>query len=281
MKNLLLLISLSLTTFYITEAQSDGPKISTTYSANGSGASWSNLSGVAAIDNSPAYADLAQHPTCNNFMCYYSNVATFSGFGFNIPLSATITGIQLNIMQRVSSPGGGIHDSSLVLTVGGVSYGDDYKNDSNWFDTPTIRTYGGPSDTWNHTWTPQQVNDPTFGFRYRLTNSSYDQPASVDYLTMTVYYQAGTGFYSPTSTSLDIGVSNNTLVVSGSLSSTNEGCILEVSDILGKVFYKKEIEADNLSIYSQTDLSSWARGTYIVNVSRGTRITTKKIVLRK
>lgn len=35
------------------------------YSSSGSGASWANLTGVLFIDNSPAYADLAQYPNCN------------------------------------------------------------------------------------------------------------------------------------------------------------------------------------------------------------------------
>ncbi len=122
--------------------QSSGPSTPLVYSTSGDGTSWANLAGIQVVDNNPAYSDLAQYPTCNSFQCYYSNIASFTGIGFSIPGSATITGIKLDAMQRVSSPGGGIRDSMLHPSLNGTNHGVDHADSDFWLDTPTILAEG-------------------------------------------------------------------------------------------------------------------------------------------
>lgn len=252
------------------------------YSSSGSGASWANLTGVLFIDNSPAYADLAQYPNCNLGGCYYSNVASFTNFGFTIPLNATIHGIKVDVVQRVSSPGGGIRDSSLVLVLNGTALSSDYADPSYWLDTPTSNVYGDSTDTWAYSWTVNEINDPGFGLEYRLTNDSYDQPASLDYLSMTVFYQTGTGISSQSSTSWNIGFIENHLMISAEASVLAKGLMVEVSDIQGKVCFTKNVEPGNRKLDLNVDASSWLNGIYFLNITsdEGYKLQ-RKLLLRR
>ena len=249
-----------------TIAQSTGPMIPANNSTTGLGAGWSNLGGVQYVDNNPAYVDLAQYPTCNSFICYYSDIAQFSGFGFSIPSSATITGIRIEAMQRVSSPGGGIRDSVVVLSLNGVIVGADHSDPSYWFDTPTLNTYGDSTDTWSYNWSPSEINDPSFGLLYRVTNDSYDQPASLDYLAMNVYYETGTGVMSQTSTPWNIRFKERNLIISAEASILAKGFKVDVSDLQGKIYYSHEFDQGQRKLDLAINAASWANGIFVVNV---------------
>jgi hypothetical protein len=256
------------------DAQSVGPSVPNNYSTSGSGASWGNLGGVIAIDNSPAYVDLAQYPTCNNFMCYRSNIASFSGFGFTVPTNATVTGVELNVMQRVSSPGGGIHDSVLTLAINSVSIGNDYASPINWFDTPQTVTYGSSTDTWGNTLTPTQVNDPSFGILYQLTNSNYDQPASVDYMTMTIHYQLGTSIYSQNSNPSQVFFDGKNINIK-----TSQGQKLDIYSANGQIVFSKSFSSNN-TIDEVIQTSSLSNGIYFIRIEgQYGRIFQKKIAI--
>ncbi len=262
--------------------QTQGPFFPTNNTTSGSGASWANLGGVAYVDNSPAYADLAQYPTCNNFICYHSNMAEFKGFGFTIPLNATITGIEVEILQRVNSPGGGIHDSILMLALNGNTFGYNYASPFNWYDTPLQNYYGSTSDTWGHIWTPTQINDSTFGLNYMITDTSYDQTASVDHLVMTVHYQTGSGIYSQSSNPWFIGFNNSSLRISGESSFVKDGGRILIMNTNGALIGEKVFESGAERLDIGIDASLWANGLYSVNIlsNSGNRIHRKLMLSR-
>lgn len=246
-------------------AQTTSTMIPMTYSSNGTGASWSNLSGVQLVDNSPAYVDLAQYPTCNNFMCYRSNVASLSGFGFAVPLTATITGVQLDIMQRVNSPGGGIHDSVLTLAMNGVAMGNNKASASNWFDTPQTQIYGGSTDTWGNTLSASDINDSGFGIHYEITNTSYDQAASVDFMSMTVYYQIGTSLYTQSSSPWYVTLNENSLHINVQCTILNYAT-LNVYNAMGQPVYEQVYNSNPYQIEENINSTNWPSGLYIINV---------------
>lgn len=257
-------------------AQSVGPNTPSNYSTSGSGAAWGNLSGVQAIDNSPAYVDLAQYPTCNNFMCYRSNKANFNNFGFNVPLNATIVGIEAAILQRVSSPGGGIHDSILTLGLNGSALGINKASALNWFDTLNTQTYGGPNDLWGTTLTPNDVNDATFGLYYEITNTSYDQTASVDYMTMTVYYQIGTSIQAQSSKPWYINFENDNLVID--ISNIADELSLKLFDATGRMVYHKDYNS-NYFLKETINSQGWKSGLYYLQLEGKSGISFRKKVL--
>ena len=262
-------------------AQTSGPLVPMSYSTSGTGAGWANLGGVQMVDNNPAYVDLAQYPTCNNFMCYRSNVASFSGFGFAVPVTATITGVQLDVLQRVSSPGGGIHDSVLTLAMNGVAMGNNKANATNWYDTPQTQTYGGPTDTWGNTISLNDVNNSGFGILYEITNTSYDQAASVDFMSMTVYFQIGTSMQLQSSSPWFVNLNENSLMIKAQ-SSLTKGATLSVYSANGQLVYNQIFESTQHQIDENISSINWPSGIYLVHVENAQGlIFQKKLTLMR
>jgi len=280
LKGILILIFILISGVFICNAQSTGPQTPTSFAFSGYGVSWANLGGVHAVDNSPAYVDLAQFPNCGGAFCYYSNLANFSNFAFSIPSNATIAGIILEANQRVSSPGGGIRDSVMLLALNGTALGSDHSDPSYWLDTPTMNSYGDSTDTWGYSWTPAEINDIGFGLLYRVTNDSYDQPASLDYLAMTIYYQSGTGISVQKSTPWNIGFYENSLIISAEASILAKGVKIEVRQIDGKLKYFYDAASGNSKLDLRVDVSSWATGVYLVTIvsAEGASIQRKAIL---
>lgn len=112
------------------------------------------------------------------------------GFNPNIPMNATIQGIQFDIKEQGVTA---VIDSvvELILPSGTTS-----NNKSLFVDWPTTLgfiTYGGPTDTWGLTITPAQINDPTFTIAVSCSkDAGGTQTANIDVGRMTVFYNVTT-----------------------------------------------------------------------------------------
>jgi hypothetical protein len=138
-----------------------------------------------------AYAVLGAYPLCASqldYQCYYSELATITNFGFSIPANAVIDGIKAEISKKVSQPVSDIRDSVVQLVKAGLPSGSNYASSLQWPMTFTYSTYGGPTDLWNSSWTPADINAASFGLNLQLTNGAFDQTAQVDHVQITVYY---------------------------------------------------------------------------------------------
>lgn len=61
---------------------------------------------------------------------------------------------------------------------------------------------GGPTELWNTTWTPAEINSPNFGFMYQLGTSLGTSIAYVDNIQATVYYTTPATTLTPTPTKI-------------------------------------------------------------------------------
>lgn len=131
-----------------------------------------------------------------------SQVITATGFGFSVPFSATITGIEVSYLGYVAGAGGGIRDTSgyPALYLGsGSGLGTQVSHSSGvlWFAGPPVdpSVYGGPGDTWGTSVpiTPAIVNDPSFGVQISGANGSttLSQTLTVAQIEMTIYFSGG------------------------------------------------------------------------------------------
>jgi hypothetical protein len=115
-----------------------------------------------------------------------SRELVLSNFGHNVPLTAAIRGIKVELPRLAS--GGSIKDSFLQLRKAGASVGES-KNGTTWPAVRTFSSFGGPEDMWGTTWTPAQVNAGTFGLSLGVAYVSGLSPiASLDTAVVTVYF---------------------------------------------------------------------------------------------
>lgn len=161
------------------------PTTTSTPAGTGSNGQWSNPSNIFAADgNSASTAYLLN--TGGSKTALADLIAT--GFGYNLPSSAIIDGIQLE--YKVVSAARWSEGSSFIrlmkagVIAGSNKAGSGVANSGVW-------TYGGPTDLWGTTWTPADINNATFGANLNmdgLTSSPADYQMSIDYVRVTVYY---------------------------------------------------------------------------------------------
>jgi len=143
--------------------------------------SWINVNNTKTDNGQDASASITSGST------HYLKATNFS---FNIPLGATINGIEVRVERGASSSSNNIYDNSVRLTKNGVIIGADKPNSSVWTDMDTIVVYGGPSDLWGTSWTVADINDATTGilFSAKRTSGGGSRTAYVDFIDMKVYY---------------------------------------------------------------------------------------------
>ena len=109
-----------------------------------------------------------------------SQLLDATGFGFTVPATSSILGIQVVVNGNQTVAG-------VPITV--TALGGGQKTFSLPTSTGTV-TLGGPNDLWGATWTPAQLNNPGFGFSFQATNQS--PPVTFTLLppmvTVTVWY---------------------------------------------------------------------------------------------
>lgn len=113
-------------------------------------------------------------------------------FAFSIPSMATIDGIICSV-ERKASAASSIRDYAVqMLKNGTIPAGSNDKKDTSvyWSTTEGTVSYGSPTDLWGASWTPTDINSSTTGFAIRCDYiPAYSTAtASVDYMSMTVYY---------------------------------------------------------------------------------------------
>lgn len=172
-------------------AQFQAGPLSPSASSNGN-CSFAYGSSLNLAPGANVYASDNQYATASHCACCDANTSCLqvSGFGFSIPLTATITGITVEIEKR-GSIGSNIQDNGLRLLKGGVQVGSNLANfGSAWPTTDTYTSYGGCANLWGETWTPADINATDFG----LTFASIDYTCGgvttsyIDHIRITVCY---------------------------------------------------------------------------------------------
>ena len=126
----------------------------------------------------------------------YSNYLEGTNYSFNIPINATITGIEVVINHMSSGNNPSIYDNIVSLVKAGVITLDNKASLTPWLKGNfSTTTYGSTTDLWGTTWTPADINDPNFGVAlavYRQNQGNNLRNAIVDSMKITVYYSIGT-----------------------------------------------------------------------------------------
>jgi len=171
---------------------------------------WSNPGNAVAEDGSFATLTLSG-TTATNYL-------RATNFGFDIPASATIDGIEFWVLRSRSSSGSGnARDNSVRLVKGGTVVGNNKAYTStNWGTGLDWIGYGGGNDLWGTTWTPADINASNFGAVFAAAGAAAgaSRVANVDAVTIVVHYTA------PLPTYADLSGQGNTGTVFGGASQT-------------------------------------------------------------
>ena len=182
-----------------------------TNAGTGTGTNWYNATYINAADGSNATITVSRGNT--------SNVLNATKYGFNIPLTAIINGVQVTVGRSASSTSS-LKDNSVKLIVNGSSIGNNNADTStSWPNSITAANYGSSSDLWGVMLTPAIINDKTFGASLSIDNSNNTSKiASVDYMQITVTYTlpGNVNWYTASGALVGSGSSFNPVGVSGS-----------------------------------------------------------------
>lgn len=93
------------------------------------------------------------------------------GFNFTIPSYAAICGVTVEVEKRASGIIilGSVTDNVVRLIKNGVITGSNKAKSGSWSSSDSYSSYGGATDLWGTTLTPEDVNSPNFGIAFSAT----------------------------------------------------------------------------------------------------------------
>jgi hypothetical protein len=117
---------------------------------------------------------------------------TYYNYGISVPGTNTVTGIQVQLIARISTASGTRLMCVQLSWNGGATWTTAKQTGSLGTGYQTF-TLGGSTDTWGHTWTPAQLSNANF--RLRITNVANNTSRTfyLDWAAVRVYHSAGTG----------------------------------------------------------------------------------------
>lgn len=132
-----------------------------------------------------------------------SNWISFTGFGFMVPVGATINAIEAKIRRGFQNPNGSItvtcKESLTSLWLGGAAVGTSKTSADNWTRTDTPSIYTGDQTYWGTALTIANLNDTGFGFAVKVMGTGAASAAQLDSVAyilsaeMTITYTTASG----------------------------------------------------------------------------------------
>jgi hypothetical protein len=250
---LLLIVCIGLAAVQPALAATDGPRTGAVLS---SGTSWSNFTTTSlgtSDDNRASNGTNDDYGVLNNF-------------GFNIPASAQIDGIQVDIEGSNSK-----NNQTVNYTVGISGNGGSgwvTKSDTFTDNTDDTDNLGGALDNWSWSWGASGFSNTNFRLRVYRTGGAND--LRVDHIQVTVYYTVPDLSWATGSADFEIWASSNltwdngTLVCSGTLSDDNASTIdCDTGAIADSTQYRVQVVLENTGSAD----AAMASGDYVDHVA--------------
>ncbi len=173
----------------VTSWTAPGTVVSARYTSNSANAAdpiaWTNPSNATSNNGSEATATATTAST---------EFLKATNYGFSIPSTAQIDGIEMRFERQTQSNGGTTTDHHVVLCLNGDPGGSNRRKTANWPTTATLSAiYGTPYDTWGIMLTPGDVNDSDFGVCISAIPTA-TKTVGVDYIEMRVHYTDNTNY---------------------------------------------------------------------------------------
>ncbi len=156
---------------------------------------WSNTANAATPNN--------QYASAGSFLTLLASVnteyITAENLGFNIPATATICGIEVDVERFATGltnifgvTVATVSDNSVRFIKNGTIQGDELKSGTDWTGSNTYVSYGLSDSSWGiSNWLPADVNSANFGVAISANLSalaSVTLTANIDHIRITVFY---------------------------------------------------------------------------------------------
>jgi hypothetical protein len=245
---------------------------------------WNNETDVFLLDNNSAYAAVQPNGQCFQSNCYYTRYLFASNFGFNIPGTATINGITVDI-YRVSGNTNSVTDSTVKLSLTGLPTGANRAITTAWPLAAAYYTYGSSTDLWGLSLTPADVNTATFGVFLKVYNqSNLTTTPTVNHIRITVDYTMSTGIHSSQTadpSAFNIYQNNTDLQVAFFLAGEAARGVLGIYDQLGSLVIKKELYNMMPGMHTASFSTQGLRnGMYFIRLESEGKIVTRKFFIQ-
>jgi hypothetical protein len=182
----------SLATQKITaQCSSSGARSGTVFSSDGTVFSdypYSSPVNASASDNVRALGSATLSLLTGN-----TDYLKATGFGFSIPVTASICGIVVEVEKSASGINifATVSDNSVRLIKNGTITGSNYATGTTWTSTDAYEMYGGISNLWGTTWSPADINSANFGLAFSAGIHGLIAllpSARIDHVRITVHY---------------------------------------------------------------------------------------------
>jgi hypothetical protein len=141
---------------------------------------WNNVSNATASDDT--YVTLVTTDGVDN-ISYYLEA---SNFGFNIPVGATIDGIEFRVECKSTSVN--TLDEGKIVDGEGTLLAANDRGDASINTTEKYIYFGGSTELWGASWDYTDINSSSFGCAILDRIIFGDQTISVDHIQIKVYY---------------------------------------------------------------------------------------------
>lgn len=217
------------------------------------------------------YKPWVYFPTPNN-----SKRLMHTSYGFNIPATASITGVLVEMgYTTLNVTGNTLKDSLVMLLVNGSMAGEDKSPSSPYLGTSGTLSYGGPTDTWGILLSPADVNSPGFGFNFKLFSSVANSQLTVaNGASITIHYNNAAGLHEWQTALGGVRISSSPDHLKVNFEKATNSHI-QILDINGKLSGSGSFENTNEAYLNIENLRS---GIYIYRVASGKEVRTGKFI---
>lgn len=181
-----------------------------------------------------------------------------TSYGFDIPATATITGIIVTFTYvTVTTPANTLKDSICTLILNDGIIGEDKSGTTGYYGNSGNVTFGGPNDMWGMPQlSPANINSPSFGFNFKL----YAAAGNSDFTfnngaEMTIYYNLSSSISESQISTPGINAFyyNKQLFIE---SLKNENTELSIYNLSGMKVFDTTLESDNNKTVDLSELKS-------------------------
>jgi hypothetical protein len=144
------------------------------------GAAWSNPSNARKSDDGVASATLGVDE--------HSNYLKAAEFGFDLPSTAVVQGIEL-VVERSASAAAVVSDHEVRIAIDGVLQPKIDKKPEPWGTADSSETYGSSTELWEASGiTPALINESNFGMALAVVSTGAGVSANVDSIRFRVHF---------------------------------------------------------------------------------------------